>query len=74
MKYVRMIDVIRGNNGDGDPIVSYETPEELERLEHFCEHESDGRYMVEDDVSIRTVDEWITNEKEINSELRGLWS
>jgi hypothetical protein len=62
-KFVRLVDVIDGNNGDGDPIVSYETPEELARLIDFVDNQSDGRYQVEDDVYMSTVDAWIENEK-----------
>jgi hypothetical protein len=69
MKFVRLVDVIDGNNGDGDPIVLCLTESDKQRLEDFCENQSDGRYMVEDDVYINTVDSWIEKEKRIFEEM-----
>lgn len=60
---VRMVDVIDGDNGDGDPIVVCATLQEFQRLTHFVEQESDQRYIIED-AYVSTVDEWIANEKQ----------
>lgn len=70
--YVRMVDVIDGNNGDGDPIIVCADEAEKQRLIDFTNNQSDGRYMVEEDVYLRTVDEWIENEQEIEEELKAL--
>ena len=69
LKYVRLVDVIDGSSNEADPVVSYQTPEELVRLKHFCEHESDGRYKVVDDAWVVTVDQWIEIESEFASGL-----
>jgi hypothetical protein len=68
MKYVRLVDVVDGTNGDGDPIISYHSDEELDRLIVFVNDESDGRYIISHDVFMSTVDEWITDQREILEE------